>query len=377
MSTRNERSGAADRFFGKVQRQLAGAGYGRSGTIPPDMRVIEWCRDLAAKGLEVDGRPFTLDDRPSLIPLYEAIPTTIEQAARRTVVLMKGAQLGATVWEMLADLYMAIKFEPAVMGMFQPDQALAGDKSKRRFLPIVRSIPDVHRKLTTRIDRDRVIRVGEGDILTRVMSKSAFLFLWTSGNVTTESRPMDIESLDEVQEMSQGDIDKVYERMSASKIRFRLMLSTANVPDAGIDFWYKAGTQNAWHTRCEGCGAETDLSEHFPVCVDYNTSQHVGAPENEYVYVCPTCRAWIADTQHGRFIEGNPGASIESWHISQLIIPTIMPRDLMEAWNRAVTGDQRKTFFNRKLGRPYIDKDQLPVTMAHCLACVDEGRASV
>ena len=59
---------------------------------------------------------------------------------------------------------------------------------------------------------------------------------------------MDIESLDEVQEMSLGDIDKVYERMSASRIRFRLMLSTANVPDADIDFWYKAGTQNAWHT---------------------------------------------------------------------------------------------------------------------------------
>ena len=27
----------------------------------------------------------------------------------------------------------------------------------------------------------------------------------------------------------------------------------------------------------------------------------------------------------------------------------------MEAWKRAVTGDQRKTFFNRKLGRPYIE----------------------
>jgi len=46
----------------------------------------------------------------------------------------------------------------------------------------------------------------------------------------------------------------------------------------------------------------------------------------------------------------------------------------MEAWKRAVTGDQRKTFFNRKLGRPYIDADQLPVTMAHCMACVEEGK---
>jgi hypothetical protein len=76
---------------------------------------------------------------------------------------------------------MAIKFEPAVIGLFLPDQALAGDKSKRRFLPIVRSIPDVHRKLTTRIDGEKVVRVGEGDILTRIMGDSSFLFLWTSG----------------------------------------------------------------------------------------------------------------------------------------------------------------------------------------------------
>jgi hypothetical protein len=370
----SEKVGAAGRLRQRIQIQLSRAGYGRPGSIPQDMTFLDWCRDLAAKGLKVDNKPFDLDDRPSLVPLYAAIPTTIKEALRRTLVLMKGAQLGATVLEMLADLYMAIKFEPAVIGLFLPDQALAGDKSKRRFLPIVRSIPDVHRKLTTRIDGDKSIKVGEGDILTRIMGDSSFLFLWTSGGVTTESRPMDILSLDEVQGMSLGQIDKVYERMSASKIRFRFMLSTANIPDADIDFWYKQGTQNAWHTRCDGCGAEIDLSEHFPACVDYNTTQHAGAPENEYVYICPACRSWIPDTQHGRFIEGNPGASTESYHISQLISPTITPRDLMEAWNRAVTGDQRKTFFNRKLGRPYIDKDQLPVTMAHCLACVDEGK---
>jgi hypothetical protein len=371
---RAEKAGAASRLRQRIQVQLARAGYGRPGSIPEEMTFLDWCRDLAAKGLKVDNKPFELDDRPSLVPLYEAIPSTIEGALRRTLVLMKGAQLGATVLEMLADLYMAIKFEPCVIGLFLPDQALAADKSKRRFLPIVRSIPDVHRKLTTRTEGEKTIKVGEGDILTRIMGDSSFLFLWTSGGVTTESRPMDILSLDEVQGMSLGQIDKVYERMSASKIRFRFMLSTANVPDADIDFWYKQGTRNAWHTRCDRCAAETDLSEHFPACIDYNRGSHAGAPINEYVYVCPACQAWIEDTQNGRFVAGNPGASIESYHISQIISPTITPRDLIEAWNLAVTGDQKKTFHNRKLGRPYIDKDQLPVTMAHCLACVEEGK---
>ena len=47
---------------------------------------------------------------------------------------------------------------------------------------------------------------------------------------------------------------------------------------------------------------------------------------------------------------------------------------MMEAWGRARNGDQRKSFYNRTLARPYIDADQLPVTLSHCLAAVEDGR---
>lgn len=366
-----------DRLGDMLESTLARAGYAAPGSIPADMTFRQWCEDLAAKGLKVDGLPFRLDDRPSMQPLYDAIPNSVTEAVRRTIVLMKGAQLGATVWEMLADIYMAIKFEPLVVGMFLPDQGTAADKSERRFMRVVRSLPEVHRKLTTRIGSDgELMKIGEGNILTRIMGESAFLFLWTSGKVTTESRPMDVLSLDEVQQMTLEQIDKVYERMSASRMRFRLMLSTANIPENDIDFWFRQGTQKEWHSACPHCHAETDLSKHWPDCCLYNEGQIADAPVNEWVYVCPACAGWIEDTQVGRFIEANPGASIESFHISQLISPTITPRDMAEAWNRAVTGDQRKTFYNRKLGRPYIDRDQLPVTMADCLACVADGMAA-
>jgi hypothetical protein len=48
--------------------------------------------------------------------------------------------------------------------------------------------------------------------------------------------------------------------------------------------------------------------------------------------------------------------------------------DLITRWNRAVTGDQKKSFYNRTLARPYIDADQLPVTLEHCRLCVEEGK---
>jgi hypothetical protein len=43
---------------------LAGSGYGRAGSIPPEMTFLEWCQDLAAKGLEVDARPFNPPGNP-------------------------------------------------------------------------------------------------------------------------------------------------------------------------------------------------------------------------------------------------------------------------------------------------------------------------
>lgn len=354
----------------------ASSGYAKSGSIPASMTFREWCADLAERGLKVDGHPFTLDDRPSLIELYDQIPCRLEDANRRTLVVMKGAQMGLTVWEMLADLYMAIKFEPLVIGMFVPDQALAADKSDRRFLRLLRTIPDAYNKLIYRRDGDEMRRIGEGNVLTRIMGESAFLFLWTSGKVSTESRPMDVVSFDEVQEMTLDQIEKTRERMSASRFRYTLMLSTANWPDSDIDFWYQQGTQHAWHTECHHCGVETDLSAHFPACVDYNTGCHVGAPVNEYVYVCPYCRGYIPDPQRGRFVAAKPLATIRSYHISQIISPTITPRELIEGWNRAVTGDMRKSFFNRKLGRPFIDRDQIPVTMEDCLAASAAGHAA-
>ena len=370
---------AVNRLRLGLAKSAARAGYDRLGSIPAAMTFRQWVDDLGAKGLKVDGLPFTLNDRPALAALYDAIPTTIEDARRCSLAVMKGAQMGMTVWEMLADIYMALKFEPAVIGMFLPSRELAADKSDRRFMRVLRTIPTLYDRLVQRMQGDAMTKIGEGNKLTRVMGESTFLFLWTTSATQTESRPMDILSFDEVQEMDLADIDRTMERMSASRIRYTLLLSTANVPERDIHYWFLQGTQNAWHTMCGGCGRETDLSLHWAgpngrmLVVDYNTGQHPGAPMNDWVYICPHCKAWIPDPQRGRFIELNPGAGVVSYHYSQIISPTITPRDMAEAWRRADTGDRRKSFFNRKLGRPYVDPEQMPLTMADCLAASAEG----
>lgn len=348
------------------------------GGIPESMTFREWCEDLAARGMKIDGKPFSLDTRPALIPLYDAIPTTKAEAFGKMLVIQKASQLGMTVAEVLAQVYMAIKFGPVTIGMFLPDQATAAFKSEHRFMRIIRSVPDLLRRLIYRHEDQKETRIGEGNILTRVMGESIFLFLWTTGKVTTESRPMDIVSLDEVQEMDLAHIDKVLARMGDSDIGYAMMLSTANMPELDINFWYMGGTQEVWHTHCGSCDSYSDLSDPAGIFPDksiaYNNGQIAGAPLNDYVWTCPHCGSWIPDPQVGKVIASVPGAPYRSMLYPRTVSPKETPRRMIERWGRAKTGDQKKSFYNRTLARPYIDADQLPVTMAHCLAAAEAGK---
>lgn len=335
--------------------------------IPPEMSFRQWCEKLAAEGLKVDSFPFSLENRPAMAWIYDQIPTTIDEAFRKTFVIMKCSQVGFTIMEMLVGLYFALKFEPCKVGLFLPDRSLAAAKSSERFLPIVRSIPKAHARLRAeKIDAEgnSTSKGGEGNVMIRSMGESRFHFLWTSGKAMTESFPMDLLTFDEVQEMTPADIEKTTERLSASRIRYKLLGSTANWPDADIHFWYKQGTQHQFHTKCTGCGNSNILDEYFPDCIGYDRELR------EYRYVCKHCNAWIDDPQNGEWIAKNSEAPFISVHFPQFLSPTISPRDIIESYNNA---DDMKNFYNRKLGKPYVDPSQVPVSLEILNDCARLG----
>ena len=339
----------------------------------------EWCEGLGRKGMKVDGRPFKLDNRPAMAWIYDQIPTTADEAYRYILVIMKCAQVGFTVMEILAAIYLGIKFGPCTVGMFLPDMNLAGIKSTERFMPIVRSIPEVHALMTQDAVDGSGRKAGEGNVTKRRLDDALYVFSWTSGRATTESIPMDVLNFDEVQEMTLDQIEKTYERLSASEIRFMLMGSTANWPEADIHHWFLRGTQHRFHTECPTCGAAKPLDDYFPQCIKYDDKV------DRYRYVCEQGH-WIDDPQIGEWIpdfpEADPGVQlgvekrfrkqrIRSIHFPQFLSPTISPDEILSAFN---TATDLKNFYNRKLGKPFLDPSQVPVTLAHCNACVEAGR---
>ena len=256
--------------------------------------------------------------------IYDLIPSTIAEAHGRTVVMMKCAQVGFTVMEMLAAIYLALKFDPCKVGMYLPDMKLAAAKSSERFMPIMRTVPQAYERLT--VEGEGGLKRGEGNVMIRAMGRSRFHFLWTTGRATTESFPMDILSFDEVQEMLIADMEKTQERLSASRIKFTLMGSTAKWPDRDIHYWFLRGTQHQFHTACRVCGLSHVMDEHFPQCIGYDDARR------DHRYVCPHCAAWIDDPQDGEWIPKVPDAKITSVHYTQFLSPTITPREIIEAY---------------------------------------------
>lgn len=341
----------------------------------------QWLERLAADGLKVDGKPFRLDDRPAMAWIYDQVPSTEDDAFRLVLVLMKCAQVGFTVMEMLACIYLGLRFGPATVGMFLPDMNLAGIKSTERFMPVVRSVPKVHGLMTQDAADGSGRKTGEGNVNRRRIGEALFIFSWTSGRATTESVPMDILSFDEVQEMTLEQMEKTLERLSASQVRFVLMGSTANWPDADIDHWYKRGSRRRFHTRCPTCGVGEPIDEYFPKCFVWLEARRAWAY---------TCRAGhvIDDPQVGEWVAENPDADppvdltipkrlrpmrVRSIHFPQFLSPTIAPGEIFDAYR---TAESMKNFYNRKLGKPYTDPSQVPVTLEHLHACEAAGIAA-
>lgn len=366
-------------------KQRTGFDVDTTRRIAEHVTFREWCEDLGRQGLKVDGKPFRLDDRPAMAWIYDQVPSTVDEAFRLVLVIQKCAQVGFTVMEMLAVIYMGLKFGDAMgqctVGMFLPDMNLAGLKSSERFMPVVRSVPSVHELMTMDAEDGSGKKKGEGNVRTRRIGQAMFVFSWTSGRATTESIPMDVLSFDEVQEMTLEQLEKTQERLSASMLRFSLMGSTANWPDADINHWYKRGSQHRFHTECPECGTRRPMDDYFPECIKWDSDR------DQYRYVCPNGH-WLLDTQRGEWLADNPDADreiewhlprnqrrlrIRSIHFPQFLSPTISADEIMHSYSSAT---DMKNFYNRKLGKPYLDPSQVPVTLEHLNACVEAGRAA-
>jgi hypothetical protein len=109
-----------------------------------------------------------------------------------------------------------------------------------------------------------------------------------------------------------------------------------------------------------GCRDGIELSSVFPQCI----VEH----KNETYYRCPRCDYRINDPQNGEFISHKPGASVQSYHIHQMLSKFMTPAEILESFR---TTQNIKEFWNAKLGRAYVDEENVPLTQDDLDAAVN------
>lgn len=311
-----------------------------------------WCQ---YSGIEVDGRVFSFDKHRYLLPIYA--DTSHE------IVWMKAAQLGATIYMLLRLLWMSRYLQDEAIGRKSVKSALyfpTGEGvetlSKDRLAPLIRSNPELYDNLSDDVDTQ-----GLKKIKNVVGDESSLYMLYVGGRASKDSVPLDVIAFDEVRLIDPIDIDQCLERISHSDFKYKIFMSTAGLPSMDISARYDQGKQFVWTVKC-GCttGDPFVPSESFPDCI----VEHKGE-----VYIrCPKCKFRIRDPQVGQYIARNPTSDISSYSVSQLISAYITPKEIWDFFKRTTNIQE---FYNAKLGLPYVDEENRPVSEDVFNACIN------
>lgn len=202
------------------------------------------------KGITVDHHKFSFDDFKFLRPLY--MDNSLE------LVLVKAAQLGATVYQILWLIWFLEQNQGTKAGLYFPNKDLADNTSKDRITPMLESSPEIY-EMTDPSDKLALRKIG----------KSSLYVMYLEGKSSRDSVPLDALSFDEVRLSSQMSIDQTMERIAASKFKYRRYMSTCGYPNDTIHKRFLRGTQHIWMSKC-AC-----FSYDEKIWVRHNVTKHV------------------------------------------------------------------------------------------------------
>lgn len=305
---------------------------------------------------QIDRHGFDWEQHRYLIPLYEAFRLAPGENDGLSMVLLKGAQIGASVFGMLGLIFTAMKFPGSWSAYFLPDQQMSHIFSSNRFKPMLESNASLAGLLGGE-DAN-----GDNSKRLRTLGTSSISFSYMGGKTSTESMPLLGIWMDEVRRMEVTEVALVQQRISHSPYPIDIKLSTAGYPEQDIAAAFAKTNQQYWHSAC-ACADGVVLSEEWPNCI--------GLQDAEIFYRCPRCGTRIANPQEGRYIAHAPSKEIHGFHIPQTLslAPLHSPAALFAQYSDPAY--DRGEFVRSALGRPYVDPEAQLVTPDDLQACTD------
>ena len=322
-----------------------------------------WATEVAKIKLPKTGA-LKFDTHPFLPALYDDLHPEI--------VVIKGAQLGFSTWSISRTLWAATQFWMSTLYTF-PSRTDVSEFTQARINPIIRSsqflaerIVDVDSVQVKQFSRTpaaeykRLRRQGLSEEEARI---STIYFGGASTEKDAQSRDVDLLIHDEEDRSNPQVIEQMSDRLSASKLAWRIRLSTPTIPGKGVDRTWSTSDQRAWMHRCSRCNAWFEMA--FPDgrgdtrgCIlperwDPEWGDDAWQAGTDKVqYICPKCRQPLReeDRATGQWATAFPDRWVHGYHVSQMSAPWISAPQILFAFFKATW---ESDFWNLKMGLPW------------------------
>lgn len=294
------------------------------------------------------GEPLDFYNHQFLIDIYED--------TAKDMVCKKAAQVCMTTFAMVKAFHFANVNDVSIIYTF-PTASDVSDFSRARINPMIQASPHLSRMISGDVDSVGLKQFGKSFIY--------FRGAWSERQAIAVDSDFNIH--DEI-DFSKPDIIGMYkERLSHSKFKLTLALSTPSIPKYGIDYLFERSDKKEWFVKCPKC--------HKPQILMYPDS--IKGDTEEARYACVYCLATLTDDARrtGEWrATGSKKWGVSGYHISQLMAPWISAKEILqkeEASRLRPTAQLSgiKDFYNFVLGLAYGGENQ-PLNRDLLLSCI-------
>ena len=223
---------------------------------------------------------------------------------------------------------------------------------------------NLHKDIIYTLPTQSDVQEMAGSSINRIVAQNPIFMQWVKDHDSVESKrvgsqtihyrgtwtnkqammvPSQLNIHDEV-DASKPDVIEQYEtRLQATASGWRWYFSHPNLPDTGVDKYWKLSDQKHWFITCPHCDELQYLS--WPESID----------KEKRCYVCKKCRGLLSDNdrRRGNWYPRFKDKQFSGYWISQLMCPWITA-------DKILTDFAEKTpeyFYNYVLGLPYMGGD--------------------
>lgn len=339
--------------------------------------TLEYIDILIEAGIPADvGRQLTFEGREFWRPIYKALwgPSVAVQSASqvgKTIMLFHGAHsLGHLFYYQRVGIW---------HGLYMPTREMVATFSKGRLGPILSDVgektgvgcgdvsPEAFEEALARAGKKRAGKRPSDTFNFKQIALSYLYLAWVNGTLV-DALPLDVAWVDEVRLILEPSrVDRIEERIQASKIGWLAFTSTAGLPGDAMSVRWEQSDQRRWHHPCN-CPDGVDLAMAWPNCLGERSGANIELEDRFYLY-CPRCGVEVTQRNAGRWIAMNPGGIGPGFSPNQLMTDQPLWKIAM-AWRRPDRDTAQ--FYNGRLGLTYLDRTACPIDLDVLNACVNE-----